>query len=46
MERKVDGKLHLKPNICLRQIANKHHDAKMRRTLKREFKVRKIEERK
>ena len=39
MERKVGGKLHLKLNFCLRQIANKYFEGKMQRTLKRELKV-------
>ena len=35
----MGGKLHLKLNICLRPIANKYHEGKMKRTLKRELKV-------
>ena len=33
------GKFHLKLNIGLRPIANKYHEGKMKRTLKRELKV-------
>ena len=42
----VGGKLHLKLNICLRPIANKYHEGKMKRTLKRELKVPELAERK
>ena len=35
----MGGKLHLKLNICLGQIANKNYEGKMQRTLKRELKV-------
>ena len=41
----MGGKLHLKLNICLRPIANKYHEGKMKRTLKRELKVPEIAER-
>ena len=46
MERKVGGKFHLKLNISLKPIANKYHEGKMKRTLKRELKVFEIAERK
>ena len=39
LERKVGGKFHLKLNTCLRPIAHKYHEGKMKRTLKRELKV-------
>ena len=39
VERKVGGKFHLKLNISLRPIANKYHEGKMKRTLKRGLKV-------
>jgi hypothetical protein len=45
MERKVGGKFHLKLNIGSRPIANKYHEGKMKRTLKRELKVPEIAER-
>jgi hypothetical protein len=45
LERKVGGKFHLKLNISLRPIANKYHEGKMKRTLKRELKVFEIAER-
>ena len=45
LERKVGGKFHLKLNIDLRPIANKYHEGKMKRTLKRELKVPEIAER-
>ena len=45
LERKVGGKFHLKLNIGLRPIANKYHEGKMKRTLKRELKVFEIAER-
>ena len=35
----MGGKFHLKLNIGLRPIANKYHEGKMKRTLKRELKV-------
>ena len=46
MERKVGGKFHLKLNMNLRPIANKYHEGKVKRTLKRELKVPEIAERK
>ena len=46
VERKVGGKFHLKLNISLKPIANKYHEGKMKRTLKRELKVFEIAERK
>ena len=46
VERKVGGKFHLKLNISLRPIANKYHEGKMKRTLKRGLKVFEIAERK
>ena len=46
LERKVGGKFHLKLNIGLRPIANKYHEGKMKRTLKRELKVPELAERK
>ena len=45
MERKFGGKFHLKLNIGSRPIANKYHEGKMKRTLKRELKVPEIAER-
>ena len=45
LERKVGGKFHLKLNIGSRPIANKYHEGKMKRTLKRELKVPEIAER-
>ena len=45
LERKVGGKFHLKLNIGLRPIANKYHEGKVKRTLKRELKVPEIAER-
>ena len=41
----MGGKFHLKLNIGLRPIANKYHEGKMKRTLKRELKVPEIAER-
>jgi hypothetical protein len=41
----VGGKFHLKLNIGLGPIANKYHEGKMKRTLKRELKVPEIAER-
>jgi hypothetical protein len=41
----VGGKFHLKLNIGSRPIANKYHEGKMKRTLKRELKVPEIAER-
>jgi hypothetical protein len=43
LERKVGGKFHLKLNIGLRPIANKYHEGKMKRTLKRELKGKRME---
>ena len=45
LERKMGGKFHLKLNIGSRPIANKYHEGKMKRTLKRELKVPEIAER-
>ena len=45
LERKVGGKFHLKLNIDLRPIANKYHEGKVKRTLKRELQVPEITER-
>jgi hypothetical protein len=42
MQTKVGGKYHLKLNIGERPIANKYREGKMKRTLKRELKVREI----
>ena len=42
----MGGKLHLKLNIASRPIANKYHEGKMKRTLKRELKVPELAERK
>ena len=39
LERKSGGKFHLKLNMGSRPIANKYHEGKMKRTLKRELKV-------
>ena len=39
LERKLGGKFHLKLNIGSRPIANKYHEGKVKRTLKRELKV-------
>ena len=41
----MGGKFHLKLNIGARPIANKYREGKMKRTLKRELKVREIVER-
>ena len=38
----MGGKVHLKLNIDGRPIANKYREGKMKRTLKRELKVREI----
>ena len=46
LERKLGGKFHLKLNMCLKPIANKYHEGKMKRTLKRELKVPELAERK
>jgi hypothetical protein len=40
MQPKMGGKFHLKLNIGMRPIANKYREGKMKRTLKRELKVR------
>ena len=45
LERKLGGKFHLKLNMGSRPIANKYHEGKMKRTLKRELKVPEIAER-
>ena len=45
LERKLGGKFHLKLNMGSKPIANKYHEGKMKRTLKREFKVLEIAER-
>ena len=41
----MGGKFHLKLNIGGRPIANKYREGKMKRTLKRELKVREIAKR-
>ena len=41
----MGGKLHLRLNIGERPIANKYREGKMKRTLKRELKVREIAKR-
>ena len=41
----MGGKFHLKLNIGLRPIANKYHEGKMKRTLKRELEVPEIADR-
>ena len=41
----MGGKFHLKLNIGSRPIANKDHEGKVKRTLKRELKVPEIAER-
>ena len=41
----MGGTFLLKLNIVLRPIANKYHEGKMKRTLKRELKVPEIAER-
>jgi hypothetical protein len=41
----MGGKFHLKLNMGTRPIANKYREGKMKRTLKRELKVREIVER-
>ena len=46
LERKMGGKFHLKLNMGSKPIANKYHEGKMKRTLKRELKVFEIAERK
>ena len=40
----MGGKFHLKLNTGSRPIANKYHEGKMKRTLKRELKVLEIAE--
>ena len=45
MERKLGGKFHLKLNMGSKPIANKYHEGKMKRTLKRELKVPELAER-
>ena len=45
MQPKVGGKFHLRLNIGERPIANKYREGKMKRTLKRELKVREIAKR-
>ena len=42
----MGGKFHLMLNIGSRPIANKYHEGKVKRTLKRELKVPEIAERK
>ena len=42
----MGGKFHLKLNIGSRPIANKYHEGKLKRTLKRELKVFAFAERK
>ena len=41
----MGGKFHLKLNIYSRPIANKYHEGKVKRTLRRELKVPEIAER-
>ena len=41
----MGGNFHLKLNISSKPIANKYHEGKMKRTLKRELKVPEIAER-
>ncbi len=41
----MGGKFHLKLNIGSRPIANKYHEGKVKRTLKRELKVLEIAKR-
>ena len=45
MQPQMGGKFHLKLNMGTRPIANKYREGKMKRTLKRELKVREIVER-
>ena len=40
----MGGKLHLMLHTCLRPIAHKYHEGKMKRTLERELKVIEIAE--
>ena len=42
----IGGKFHLKLNMGSKPIANKYHEGKMKRTLKRELKVPELAERK
>jgi hypothetical protein len=42
LQPKIGGKCHLKLNNGERPIANKYREGKMKRTLKRELKVREI----
>jgi hypothetical protein len=42
----LGGKFHLKLNMGSKPIANKYHEGKMKRTLKRELKVPELAERK
>jgi hypothetical protein len=44
LERNVGGKLHLKLHMGSRPIANKYHEGKLKRTLKRKVKVLEIAE--
>ena len=44
LECKLGGKFHLKLNMGSKPIANKYHEGKMKRTLKRELKVLEIAE--
>ena len=41
----MGGKFHLKLNMGSKPIANKYHEGKMKRTLKRELKVPELAER-
>ena len=41
----MGGNFHLKLNICSRPIANKYHEGKVKRTLKRELNVPEVTER-
>ena len=43
--REAGGKIHEKQYLCLRPTANKYHEGKVKRTLKRELKVPEIAER-
>ena len=45
LQSKTRGKPHVKLNIGTRPIANKYHEGKMKRTLKRELKVPELAER-
>ena len=44
LERNAGGKLHLKLHMGSRPIANKYHEGKVKRTLKRKVKVLEIAE--